>query len=98
MAGRPVDPLDLDQLAAETEGYSGADLAHMCAVATRSALGNAAATGQLGPVTMADLDAARRQVKPTTGEWLTTARNAAIFANHDGTYDDLDEFLKRRRC
>jgi len=46
---------------------------------------------------MSDLDQARKQVKCTTGEWLATARNAATFANLDGTYDDLDEYLKRRR-
>jgi SpoVK/Ycf46/Vps4 family AAA+-type ATPase len=94
---RPLGPLDLNRLARETEGYSGADLAQLCAVATRTALADAAATGKVRPVMMSDLDPARKQVKPTTGEWLATARNAATFANLDGTYDELDEYLKRRR-
>jgi SpoVK/Ycf46/Vps4 family AAA+-type ATPase len=98
MAGRPLGPVDFDQLAVGTDGYSGADLAHMCAVATRAALADAAARGQVRPVTMADLETARRQVRPTTAEWLATARNAATFANSDGTYDDLAEFLKRKPC
>jgi len=94
---RPLGPLDLNRLAKETDGYSGADLAQLCAVATRTALADAAASGQLRPVMMSDLDQARKQAKPTTGEWLATARNAATFANLDGTYDELDEYLKRRR-
>jgi SpoVK/Ycf46/Vps4 family AAA+-type ATPase len=94
---RPLGPLDLHRLAKETDGYSGADLARLCAVATRAALADAAATGHVRPVLMSDLDQARKQFKSTTGEWLATARNAATFANVDGTYDDLDEYLKRRR-
>ena len=94
---RPLGPLDLNRLARETEGYSGADLAQLCVVATRTALADAAATGNVRPVMMSDLDQARKQVRPTTGEWLATARNAATFANLDGTYDDLDEYLKRRK-
>jgi SpoVK/Ycf46/Vps4 family AAA+-type ATPase len=94
---RPLGPLDLNRLAKETDGYSGADLAQLCAVATRTALADAATTGKLRPVMMSDLDRARKQAKPTTGEWLATARNAATFANLDGTYDELDEYLKRRR-
>ncbi len=95
---RPLGPLDLNRLAKETDGYSGADLAQLCAVATRMALADAAATGEVRPVTMSDLDQARKQVKCTTGEWLATARNAATFANLDGTYDELDErYLRRRR-
>lgn len=97
LRGRPVGQVDLPALAAETEGYSGADLAHLCSVATRAALADAAASGGVRPITMKDLEAARRQVKPTTGEWLATARNAATFANIDGTYDALDNYLKRRR-
>jgi hypothetical protein len=38
---------------------------------------------------------ALRDVKPTTVEWLTTARNYARYANEAGQYDDVLEFLKR---
>ena len=93
---RPLGVVDLARLARETDGYSGADLAQLCAVATRTALAEAAASGRLRPVSMSDLDQARKQVKATTGEWLATARNAATFANLDGTYDELAEYLKRR--
>jgi SpoVK/Ycf46/Vps4 family AAA+-type ATPase len=97
LRSRPLGPLDLNRLAKETDGYSGADLARLCEVATRTALADAAATGKIRPVLMSDLDQARNQSKSTTGEWLVTARNAATFANLDGTYDDLEEYLKRRR-
>ena len=97
MAGRPLGPVDFDQLAVGTDGYSGADLAHMRR-GHGVALADAAARGQVRPVTMADLETARRQVRPTTAESLSTPRTAATFANSDGTYDDLAEFLKRKPC
>lgn len=67
---RPLGVVDLARLARETDGYSGADLAQLCAVATRTALAEAAASGRLRPVSMSDLDQARKQVKATTENGL----------------------------
>ena len=33
----------------------------------------------------------------TTGPWLSTARNVALFANEDGTYDELAAYLRKRK-
>jgi len=44
-----------------------------------------------------DLDAALREVRPSTGGWFATARNVALFANEDGVYDDLAAYLKKRK-
>ena len=38
--------------------------------------------------------AALKQAKPTTLEWLSTARNYARYANEAGQYDEVLEFLK----
>lgn len=46
---------------------------------------------------MGELESALRQVKPSTSEWFATARHAATFANHDGTYDDLVDYMKSRK-
>jgi len=46
---------------------------------------------------MADLEKALRQLRSSTNEWFATAKHAANFANHDGTYDDLVAYLKTRR-
>jgi hypothetical protein len=45
----------------------------------------------------ADLEAAARDVRPSIGPWLDTARNVAEFANEGGVYDDLLAYLRRRR-
>ena len=46
LKGLPVDPtVDTARLAARTEGFSGADLAHVCRTAAQSALVDAARTG-----------------------------------------------------
>lgn len=95
--GRPVTDVDFGRLSRETEDFSGADLAHLCTLAARSALANAARTDRVYPIGMAELEAARRQLQPSTLEWFTTARLAAAFSNHDGTYDDLIAHLKSRK-
>jgi len=41
--------------------------------------------GQVRPVTMADVNAAAAQIRPSTGPWFETARNVVEFANNDGT-------------
>ncbi len=94
---RPLGKIDFDRLGSKTEDFSGADLAHLCATATRLALANAAKTKEVRPVGMSELEAARRQVKPSTVEWFSTARHVAAFGNQDGMYDDLIAYLKSRK-
>ena len=45
--------------------------------------------------TQQELAAALRDVKPTTLEWLTTARNYARYANESGQYDEVLRFLEQ---
>ncbi|PZS34905.1 MAG: AAA family ATPase, partial [Pseudonocardiales bacterium] len=94
---RPAAGISLSKLARRTEGYSGADLAHLCDTAAESALGDALRTGEVRPIGMADLERALSEVKPSTGAWFETARNVAQFANEGGAYDDLLAYLKSRR-
>ena len=44
-----------------------------------------------------DLEAAIGEVKPSLGAWFDTARNVALFANENGSYDDLAAYLRKRR-
>jgi hypothetical protein len=55
------------------------------------------ATGQVRPITMADMNAALADVRPSTTAWLQSARNVVTFANNDGRYDDLAAYLRSRR-
>jgi hypothetical protein len=45
---------------------------------------------------MRDLEAALSEVRPSSGPWFQTARNVALFANQDGSYDELASYLKSR--
>lgn len=51
-------------------------------------------SGELRPIGMHDLRAALAEVKPSTGPWLQSARNVVDFANADGRYDDLKNYLE----
>jgi SpoVK/Ycf46/Vps4 family AAA+-type ATPase len=94
---RPIAGIDPAKLAQLTEGYSGADLAHVCETAGEKAMMDAVRTGNVRMIEMRDLEAAVREVKPSTGPWFEAARNVVTFANSDGTYDELLEYMKRRK-
>jgi len=97
LKARPVANVDLRKLARATEGYSGADLAHVCETAAGQALMDSAQSGTVRFIDMADLEAALAEVRPSIGPWLEAARNVAMFANEGGQYDDLLRYLKRRK-
>ena len=94
---RPIESIDVRKLARMTDGYSGADLAHICESAAERALLDSAHTGVARMITMHDLEGALREVRPSIDAWLQTARNVAQFANEDGTYDELLAYLRARR-
>jgi AAA+ superfamily predicted ATPase len=94
---RPVAGIDLARLSRMTDGYSGADIAHICESASELALLDSARTGAPRVIGQADLEAATAQVKPSLGPWFDSARNVALFANEGGAYDDLAAYLKQRR-
>ncbi|MCD2185668.1 ATP-binding protein [Actinomycetospora soli] len=94
---RPVENVKLKPLVARTEGFSGADLAHLCEAATEHALLDSVSTGTARMINQDDLLAAAAEMRPSTGPWFTTARQVALYANGDGTYDDLAAYMKRRK-
>ncbi|MFI2477436.1 ATP-binding protein [Nocardia xishanensis] len=94
---RPVAGIDLGAIAARTEGFSGADLAHVCTSATQLAMAESIRTGTVRPIGMADLEAAMAQIKPSAGAWFESARNVVEFANGDGSYDELALYMKRMK-
>ena len=97
LRGRPVAGIDLGKLSKITDGYSGADIAHICESAAERALLDSVRRGEPRLIGQADLEAAVAEVKPSLGTWFDTARNVALFANEGGTYDDLVAYLRRRR-
>ncbi|MBE9925811.1 ATP-binding protein [Cellulosimicrobium cellulans] len=97
LAGRPVAGIDLGAVVQRTEGFSGADLEHLAATAAEKAMMDSIASGQVRPVTMADMESALEDVRPSTTAWLQSARNVVTFANDDGRYDELAAYLRARR-
>jgi SpoVK/Ycf46/Vps4 family AAA+-type ATPase len=94
---RPVAGIDLAKLAKQTDGYSGADIAHICETAAERALLDSVRRGEPRMIGTPDLEAAIGEVKPSLGAWFDTARNVALFANENGSYDDLAAYLRKRR-
>ena len=94
---RPVAGIDLAKLAGLTDGYSGADIAHICESAAEIALMDSVKLGSPRMIGNADLEAAIAEIKPSLGAWFDTARNVALFANEGGTYDDLAAYLRKRK-
>jgi AAA+ superfamily predicted ATPase len=94
---RPVAGIDLARLSKLTDGYSGADIAHICETAAERALLDSVKSGEARLIGQADLEAAVGEVRPSLGTWFETARNVALFANEGGAYDDLVAYLRKRR-
>jgi SpoVK/Ycf46/Vps4 family AAA+-type ATPase len=99
LGGLPVDPaVDPVRLAARADGFSGADLAHVCRTAAQSALVDAARTGSTDrSITDRDLEAAIAGITPSTGRWFASARNVVLFADQAGEYTPLAAYMKAHR-
>jgi SpoVK/Ycf46/Vps4 family AAA+-type ATPase len=92
---RPIgDDVDVDMLAAATDGFSGADLALVCEEAAEAALTRALETGDALPIGMSELRAAVAAITPSTNAWLHTAKIHAQFSGEGGSYDDLLAYLR----
>ncbi len=94
---RPVSGIDLDALAGATDGFSGADLAHLCESAAERALLDSARSGRVRMIEQRDTEAALAQLRPSTGPWFEAARSVALFANEGGAYDELARYLRDHR-
>jgi len=97
LSERPIEAIDVAAIAARTDGYSGADLEHICGTAADIALNDSIRSGEVRPIRMPDVLAALDEVKPSIGPWLESARNVANYGNSDGRYDDLVSYLTQRR-
>ena len=95
--GRPIAGIDLEELMRATHGFSGADLTHIAASAAEFAMSDSVASGELRPIGMPDVRRALSDIRPSTGPWLQTARNVVEFANADGRYDELKDYLEQEQ-
>ena len=96
LADRPVgDDINTEALAKKTSGFSGADLENLVETGADLAIEESLEAGDECPINHAMLVEALQEVRPTTTEWLTTARNYARYANEGGQYDEVLDFLSK---
>ncbi|GAB3408525.1 ATP-binding protein [Schumannella luteola] len=94
---RPVESIDLAELARRSDGLTGADIAYVTELAAERALLDSVRSGTARMIGMPDLLAALREVRPSTGAWLDAARNVVLFGDDDGTFDELRGYLKKSK-
>ena len=94
---RPIAGIDLAWITARTDGFSGADLEHLCTTAAEKAMMQSIERNEVIPVDMDHMRMAMAEVKPSTLPWLESARNVVRFSNDNGRYDDLAGYLRARK-
>lgn len=94
LSGKPTEGIDYATLAKKSEGLSGADLKALVDRAIETRLREAIKSGSPAPLRQKDLLQALKQTRSTVQEWLTSARNYALYANQSGFYDDVLHYLK----
>jgi SpoVK/Ycf46/Vps4 family AAA+-type ATPase len=92
----PAETLDLEKAAKLTDRFSGADLRAVVERAAEKAIYEEMRTGRPGKLTQRLLLDAIKESRPSTNEWLETARNYATYSNRAGLYDDLVAFFEKR--
>ncbi len=96
LEGRPADDdIDLKFFSKQSSGYSGADIFNLIETASDFAIEASLEKGEEIPLNKEFIVNAIKEVKPTTIDWLTTARNYARYANESGQYNDVLDFLKK---
>jgi transitional endoplasmic reticulum ATPase len=98
LAGRPNEGVDLVRIAKKTPLFSGADLGALVERAVDIVIDEALDSGEERALTTTDLESALAGMRPSTLEWLATARNYVEFANQSGGYDEVAAFLVSREA
>jgi transitional endoplasmic reticulum ATPase len=93
LRGRPASGVDARRIAKRTPLFSGADLRSLVERAVDAVIDEALEHGEERPLTTGDLESALQGMRPSTLEWLATARNYVDFANQGGSYNEVAAFL-----
>lgn len=91
---KPLDTIDYLKIAKITKKYSGADLKSLVAQTIESKLQEAIRKGTPSPISTQDLLQTAKNIKPSTDQWFSSAKNYAMYANEGGVYDDILNYMK----
>ena len=97
LTGVPCETLDFAAIAKQTAHYSGADIDGLIELAKEAALEDNIVNGRERDVAAGDFTQALGNLQPSTVEWLRTARNLVKYAGDDGSYRDVESYLKKTK-
>jgi transitional endoplasmic reticulum ATPase len=95
---RPAEKVDLKGIARRTRLFSGADLESLVERAVDAVIDEALDTGGEPPLRTEHLERVLQDMRPSTLDWLASARNYVEFANQGGRYDEVRRFLVSREA
>jgi SpoVK/Ycf46/Vps4 family AAA+-type ATPase len=91
---RPSERLDFAKLAERTPMFSGADLSSVVEQAIDQVIDEALSSGTEQALSAKHLDTVLAKTRPSTLEWLSTARAYVEFANQTEQYNEIADLLK----
>jgi SpoVK/Ycf46/Vps4 family AAA+-type ATPase len=95
--GVPTEGIDAAAIARATPHFSGADIEGLVELAKEYALEDHIVRGIDRPIRQEDLVRAVGEARPSTIDWLRTARNLVKYAGADDAYRDVEDYLKRHK-
>lgn len=96
LENRPVEGVNLAELAKHSEGMSGADISGICEAASEAALLDAVRTQRRRRINMADLRSALRSARPSTRSWFDVARSVVEY-DDGGDFATLKKYMRDKR-
>lgn len=97
LAGVPAEDIDFASAARATPHFSGADIEGAVELAKEYVLEEHIAKNVERGISNGDLARAVREMRPSTLDWLRTARNLVKYAGADDAYRDVEDYLKRNK-
>lgn len=94
---KPTKDIDYSSIAKQTTEFSGADLQALIEHTIEQKLRESFKDGVPQPISTKDLLKSAKEIKPSTKEWFTAARNYALYANESGLYDEILDYLKLKK-
>jgi len=97
LAGQDTDGLEIEELAAQTEGLTAAELIDLCEQAVMAAAEATAAGRPPRAVTATDFKPLLAALRPSAPAWFAAARDHLKYSGESASYDELANYLRAGR-